>query len=104
MFVECKNWSRPVDSSEARDFEVKLQNHRSLVKVGIFVAFGGVTDEFVTEVKRASRSDYHLTLIESDDIARFGCSVSWRSADSCTPTHTARSSGRSTDSSVAANR
>ncbi len=71
LFVECKNWSGRVGSREARDFEVKLQNHRPLVKLGVFVAFGGVTSEFVTEVKRASRADYALAVIDSEDIASF---------------------------------
>lgn len=69
--MECKNWSRPVGSSEARDFEGKLQNHGPLVKLGIFVAFSSVTSEFITEVKRASRADYTLTIITEADISRF---------------------------------
>jgi hypothetical protein len=71
ILVECKNWSRAIGSSEARDFEIKLQNHRPLVKVGIFVAYGGVTREFMTELKRAGRSDYHLAVVTADHIARF---------------------------------
>lgn len=71
IFVECKNWSQAVGSAEARDFEMKLQNHRPLAKVGVFVAYGGVTSEFITEIKRASRAEYLLTIVERDDIARF---------------------------------
>jgi Holliday junction resolvase-like predicted endonuclease len=71
VFVECKNWSGPVGSGEARDFEIKLQNHRPLVRVGLFVAYGGVTNEFMNELRRASRADYSISVLQREDIVAF---------------------------------
>lgn len=69
-FVECKNWSTNVGTSEIRDFEIKLQNHR-LAKVGFFVSMNGFTSAVISEMKRMGRSDYHLTLIERSDIVEY---------------------------------
>ncbi len=43
VFVECKNWSSPVGSSEIRDFTRRLQQHGC--DYGIFVAAQGVTGD-----------------------------------------------------------
>lgn len=40
LFVECKNWSKHVGAKELRDFEMKLRNHGTLARGGMFVAAG----------------------------------------------------------------
>lgn len=41
IFVECKNWSRPVGSNQIGSFRTKLMDHH--LDAGIFVAINGVT-------------------------------------------------------------
>ena len=71
IFVECKNWMKPVGTKEIRDFEVKLQNHKKFTKIGIFVAPGGFTSECHKELSRLSREDYIMILIENADLENF---------------------------------
>jgi hypothetical protein len=71
IFVECKNWHKPVGTKELRDFEIKLQNHRPLVRVGFFVAPGGFSRECLTELRRASRDDYTIVLIDMKALYQF---------------------------------
>jgi hypothetical protein len=68
FFVECKNWSGKVGASEVRDFEIKIMNHKKLVKVGFFISFNGFTKEVDNALKRASREDHHIVLIDSNDL------------------------------------
>lgn len=68
FFVECKNWSAKVGASEMRDFETKIINHKKLVKVGFFISVKGFTREVNSHLKRASREDHHIVLIDSSDL------------------------------------
>jgi hypothetical protein len=71
FFVECKNWSKPVGSKDIRDFEIKLQNHSRLVKIGFFVSFNGFTSEVRSEFKRFCRENYHVVPLSRVDIEEF---------------------------------
>lgn len=71
FFVECKNWSKPVGSKDIRDFEIKLQNHSKLVKIGFFVSFNGFTSEVRSEFKRFCRENYHVVPLSRVDIEEF---------------------------------
>lgn len=71
LFVECKNWTRHIGTKDVRDFEVKLQNHTFLVKVGVFVSINGFSSEVASELKRMSRSNYHVVMIERADIVAY---------------------------------
>ena len=62
IFVECKNWVAPVGALEIRNFEIKLQNHAPMARVGILVASGGFTSEAFNAIKRSSRDPYTLAL------------------------------------------
>lgn len=76
LFVECKNWSGPSGPKELRDFEVKLQNHGSLTKLGIFVSLNGFTSGVDEELKRLGRGSYHVVTLSGDDLREFaGSSV-----------------------------
>jgi hypothetical protein len=68
FFAECKNWSGKVGAAEVRDFEMKIINHIKLVKVGFFISFNGFTKEVDNALRRASREDHHIVLIDSDDL------------------------------------
>lgn len=71
IFVECKNWTRNIGVRELRDFEVKLQNHYPLVKLGLLVAPGGFSRECAGELKRMSRDNYTIATVDLSDIRRF---------------------------------
>lgn len=68
LFVECKNWASPVGAAEVRNFEVKLQNHAPLTRVGILVAPGGFTSEVPNAIRRSSRDPYTLALVRRGDL------------------------------------
>jgi hypothetical protein len=68
LFVECKNWARPVGASELRNFEVKLQNHAHKTKIGMLVAPGGFTRDATEALKRASRSSCMMVLVTGEDL------------------------------------
>lgn len=68
FFAECKNWRGKTGASEIRDFEMKLINHKKLVKIGFFISFNGFTKEVRSALIRASREDHHIVLIEKDDL------------------------------------
>ena len=69
IFVECKNWTARVGAPEVRNFEVKLQNHQPVTRVGILVAPNGFTSEATNAVKRSSRDPYTLVLVTGEDLA-----------------------------------
>jgi hypothetical protein len=68
LFIECKNWGSKVGTKEIRDFEIKIQNHIKLVKIGFFVSLNGFSSEVQSELKRAGRDDYHIVIISKEDI------------------------------------
>lgn len=68
IFVECKNWVAPVGALEIRNFEIKLQNHAPMARVGILVAPGGFTSEALNAIKRSSRDPYTLALATGTDL------------------------------------
>ena len=71
IFVECKNWTQPVGTAAIRDFEMKIQNHGNLVKLGFFVSLNGYTSEAKSEMKRIGRDRYHLVLLQRSDIEQY---------------------------------
>jgi hypothetical protein len=68
LFVECKNWSRPVGAPEIRNFAGKLGNHSPRTRVGIVVAPGGFTSEAREAVKRLSGQPHTLALVDGADL------------------------------------
>ncbi|WP_333577727.1 restriction endonuclease [Sphingobacterium sp.] len=68
FFVECKNWQGSIGASEIRDFEMKLINHKKLVKIGFFISFNGFSKEVRSSLIRASREDHHIVLIDRKDL------------------------------------
>jgi Holliday junction resolvase-like predicted endonuclease len=71
LFVECKNWTKKVGPQAIRDFEVKMRNHRPLVKIGFFVGPGGFTKGCSRELLRLSRDETVVVLVTLTDIEAF---------------------------------
>jgi len=71
LFVECRNWSKTLGSSHVRDFEIKVQNHRPLVKVGLIVAAKGFSRECFSELKRMSRDTYLIVPVTLEQVMGF---------------------------------
>jgi hypothetical protein len=59
-FVECKNWAAPVGVSEIRNFESKMDDRRSTVRVGVFVSAGGFYSTAVDRLKAAQTKNIGL--------------------------------------------
>lgn len=51
IFVECKNWKSPVGVAELRTFESKIDDRKSVVRIGIFVSTAGYYKTFVERLK-----------------------------------------------------
>jgi hypothetical protein len=68
ILVECKNWSSPVGASEFHAFAEKVRNRAGQCRVGIFVAWNGVTRAFMHEAVRRSRDPYVIVLLERSGI------------------------------------
>lgn len=51
IFVECKNWKSPVGVADLRTFESKIDDRKSIVKIGIFVSSAGYYKTFVERLK-----------------------------------------------------
>lgn len=71
FFVECKNWKNKIGTSEIRDFEMKMRNHNKIAKIGFFVSINGFSSEVENELKRAGRDEYHIVLIDSEDLKNY---------------------------------
>ena len=52
-------------------FEIKMQNHASLAKLGFFVSLNGFSDEVPSELKRMCRSGYHVVLLTRNEIEEY---------------------------------
>lgn len=70
IFIECKNWSDPVDVPEIRSFEVKLENHG--LHAGILVAVNGITGKGLDgargEIKAALSKNRKIVVLDGNDI------------------------------------
>ena len=51
IFVECKNWQKPVGVAELRVLESKLGDRGDAVRIGIFVSNGGYYKTFTERLK-----------------------------------------------------
>lgn len=72
ILVECKNWaSESVGAKELRDFEGKIQNRRTLCKLGIFFALGDVSSECDQFLLRLSRVDHSIVLVRREKLVEF---------------------------------
>nr|WP_306631533.1 restriction endonuclease [Arthrobacter ulcerisalmonis] len=68
MFVECKNWSRPVGVPEIRIFESKMRDRGAVCKIGIFVAMAGFTRTALDRLKVPQRDLGVIFAITGDDL------------------------------------
>lgn len=68
ILIECKNWSQPVGTSEARVFESKLRQAGPRFGLGIFVATNGVTGPFSQHLASIRREGITAVVITNNDI------------------------------------
>ena len=68
MFVECKNWSRPVGVPEIRIFESKMRDRGAICKIGIFVAMGGFTQTALDRLKVPQRDLGVIFAVTGEDL------------------------------------
>ncbi|SIO36476.1 restriction endonuclease [Chitinophaga niabensis] len=71
IFAECKNWSKKVGASEFRDFEGKLRNHKSVIKLSFFISYMGFSSEVESAIKRSSQDGAHIVLIQGSDLKQY---------------------------------
>jgi hypothetical protein len=72
IFVECKNWSKPVGSAEIDNFKCKLE--RNGLKIGIFIALKGVTGSPTKlegawgAIKMHLQNGYKIVILDGKDL------------------------------------
>ncbi|MGH9954366.1 MAG: restriction endonuclease, partial [Nitrososphaeraceae archaeon] len=70
IFVECKNWSKPVGSSEIDSFYAKLRNKH--IKSGLFISIKGITGKKMEDARGQIRlclhDGYNIIIVNGKDI------------------------------------
>lgn len=67
LLVECKNWSKPVGVDQLCRFLDKLPRF-GRVRLGMFIAPGGVTEPFRTELRSRRREDTLVMVLEREHL------------------------------------
>lgn len=70
FLCECKNHSTPVSRKELNIFIEKMKNRNRRCKLGFFVAWNGVIEDFSEELLRKSESDNLIILLEKAEITK----------------------------------
>ncbi len=68
ILCECKNWKRRVERDELDIFIEKIKNRCRRCKLGFFIAWNGVTGDFVKELLRFSRDEEVVVLLTQEGI------------------------------------
>ncbi len=69
ILVECKHWSKPVGVAELRNFLHKVERKYDRCKLGFFVAPGGFTEPFKTELRGERKGDKLVVVVGPTDLA-----------------------------------
>jgi hypothetical protein len=82
ILVECKNWSTPVATAEARVFERKLRQAGPRCALGLFLTLHGVTRPFLGHLNAIRRDGIYGIVITGEQIGQLLLSaefdaVSW---------------------------
>jgi Holliday junction resolvase-like predicted endonuclease len=64
ILVECKNQTKKVEPKDLRNFEVKIQDRKSLCKLGIMISLSGFTKNCNETVARSGREGYRIILVD----------------------------------------
>lgn len=75
ILAECKNWSRPCDVPELRNFQGKLTNKFGRANTGFFIAPGGFTQAFIDRRLQDAGGRILIVPVGPDDL------ISWLEAD-----------------------
>lgn len=68
VLIECKNWNSRVGRSELDSFENKIKDRGGECRVGFFVAWNGVTEDFRQQLLRISREPYNIIVLDGEGI------------------------------------
>ncbi|MEO7730333.1 MAG: response regulator [Kofleriaceae bacterium] len=71
LLGECKNWSSPCGSKEARDFRGKLTAKYHRVRTGFLIAPGGFTKEVYEDVRTHKEGALLVILVDAADLERW---------------------------------
>jgi CheY-like chemotaxis protein len=69
LLAECKNWSTPCGTREARDFRGKLGAKNQRVRTGFLIAPGGFSSEVHEDVRSRREGELLILLIDDADLA-----------------------------------
>lgn len=68
ILCECKNWKKNISRSELNIFIEKMKNRNGRCKLGFFIAWSGVTDDFEKELLRITRDEEVVVLLKKEGI------------------------------------
>lgn len=68
VFVECKNWSKPVGVKEVKELEMKMVDRAAICKIGIFVSMSGFAKTALDRLKKVQSKDGIIFAITGDDL------------------------------------
>lgn len=71
FLFECKNWSKKIGIGEVKAFSADIDDHRNLVKVGIFIAVNGFEAGCKVQQTRMSATEKILILVTGEEIEKF---------------------------------
>lgn len=68
LFVECKNWSKPVGHPEVTRLVDRLRRHRACGHVGLLVAMNGFTGPAMEEVRNVQRENLWVIPLDASAV------------------------------------
>ncbi|MCI8408768.1 MAG: hypothetical protein HFJ09_05795 [Lachnospiraceae bacterium] len=68
ILCECKNWKDKIGRVELSTFIEKMKNRNGRCKLGFFIAWNGVTDNFEKELLRITRGEEVIVLLTKEGI------------------------------------
>jgi len=68
ILAECKNWTRPAGVTEIRSFFWKLSRKFNRSRLGLFIAPGGFSAPFRTDLHGERRDDFLVLLIGREEL------------------------------------
>lgn len=71
ILVECKNWTRKAGATEIRSFLWKLSRKYNRSRLGLFIAPGGFTGPFKSDLRAERRDDFLVILIGREELRSF---------------------------------
>jgi len=70
ILAECKNQNNKVEPKDVRNFEIKIQDRKSLCRLGIMISTSGFTKGCYETTARSGRDGYKILLIDSKELQK----------------------------------